>query len=176
MTFVLSCPFLSLWGTVSVLCDLTPSLHSLSWYTGRVQRQAQGTQQEHQSPPSSSEPATVLLRFVHSTSLLLCPPSFAIHLSPSASLLTSFLLILPFPLISPSSFPFITFSLSLHAECSVCCMHVGWREPQETLSMQAQFPLSQDDAQGPPLTSSSDHGAPGPGYRLPCPRLALHLI
>ena len=186
VTFVLSCPFLSPWGTVSVPCDLPPSLHPPSWYAGRVQRQAQGPQQEHQSPPSSSEPATVLLllRFVHSTSHLPCPPSFPIHPSPSIPVLPpSFSSFLPFPFFSPLSFPLIPSSsssllppLSLHAECSVCCMDVGWREAWETLPMQARSPFSAGRCSGPPLTSSGDGGAPGPGYRLPCPCLVLHLI
>lgn len=173
------CPFLSPWGTMSIPCDLPPSLHPLSWHAGRVQRQAQGTQQEHQSPPSSSEPSTVLLlRFVHSTSLLSCPSTFPIHISPSLpSILPSHPSFI-FPS-SPSSLlpshpSFLPYPCMLSALC-VAWMWDGGR--LGTPSPCRLDPLSQQgDAQGPTSTSSGDGGAPDPGYRLSCPRLVLCLI
>lgn len=118
---------------------------TLSWYAGRVQRQAQGPQQEHQSPPSSSEPATVLLLlwFVHSTSLLpLSQDFFLLSSSFLPSSFSSFLF--PTPLLLPvssfvpslSSFPFFPLSSpSLPACRVVCVLHEhgleGGEAPQE---------------------------------------------
>lgn len=77
---------------------------------------------------------------------LLPSPTSLIHPSPSLSCILpshppSFSHLLSLLHLHPS-FPLILPSCSMHAECSVCCMHVGWREAQESISMQDSFLFS----------------------------------